>query len=59
VPLTSDEARALSRRRWNKDPESLDKHIDKLVKRAPALTPDQRAKLALLLRGSDDPRPAA
>ena len=47
--LTSDRARELAERRWQHDSQGLDEYIDRIVKRAPALTPAQRARLALLL----------
>jgi hypothetical protein len=47
--LTSDRARELAQRRWQHDGQGLDEYIDRIVKRAPALTPAQRARLALLL----------
>jgi hypothetical protein len=47
--LTSDRARELAQRRWQHDSQGLDEYIDRIVKRAPALTPAQRERLALLL----------
>lgn len=47
--LTSDRARELAKRRWQHDGQGLDEYIDRIVKRAPALTPAQRERLALLL----------
>jgi len=47
--LTSDRARELAERRWQHDSQGLDEYIDRIVKRAPALTPAQRERLALLL----------
>jgi hypothetical protein len=35
--------------RWEQDPAGLARHVDQIVKRAPALTEDQRARHALLL----------
>jgi hypothetical protein len=49
--LSTDQARELSRTRWAHDNQGLDEYIDRLVKRAPALTNAQRDRLALLLRG--------
>jgi len=55
--LTSDRARELAQRRWQHDGQGLDEYIDRLVKRAPALSAAQRQKLALILYpgGSDAP----
>jgi hypothetical protein len=50
--LSSEQARALAQRRWEHDNQGLDEYIDRLVKRAPALTVEQRDRLALLLRGA-------
>jgi hypothetical protein len=36
--------------RWENDPAGLDRHVDQVVARAPALTEDQKARLALALR---------
>jgi hypothetical protein len=47
--LTPDRARELAKRRWQHDGQGLDEYIDRIVKRAPALTPAQRERLALLL----------
>jgi hypothetical protein len=47
--LTPDRARELAMRRWQHDSQGLDEYIDRIVKRAPALTPAQRERLALLL----------
>ncbi len=52
--LTSDRARELAKRRWQHDGQGLDEYIDRIVKRAPALTPAQRARLALLLHPAGD-----
>jgi hypothetical protein len=52
--LTSDRARELAQRRWQHDGQGLDEYIDRIVKRAPALTPAQRHRLALLLRPAGD-----
>ena len=52
--LTSDRARELAQRRWQHDGQGLDEYIDRIVKRAPALTPAQRERLALLLRPGGD-----
>lgn len=53
--LTPDRARELARRRWQHDAQGLDEYIDRIVKRAPALTSAQRDRLALLLApGSGD-----
>jgi len=38
------------KRRWEQDPAGLAKHVDQVVARAPALTEDQKARLALALR---------
>ena len=50
-PMTSDEARARVERRWQRDRQGLDYHVEQVVRRAPALTAEQRDKLAVLLRG--------
>ena len=50
-PLTRERSLELNRRRWEHDNTGLDEYIDRLVKRAPALTAEQRDKLAGLLRG--------
>jgi hypothetical protein len=52
--LTSDRARELAKRRWQHDGQGLDEYIDRIVKRAPALTPAQRERLALLLYPAGD-----
>jgi hypothetical protein len=52
--LTSDRARELAKRRWQHDGQGLDEYIDRIVKRAPALTPAQRERLALLLHPARD-----
>jgi hypothetical protein len=48
--LSPEQARDLAQKRWQHDNQGLDEYIDKLVKRAPALTQDQRDRLATLLR---------
>jgi hypothetical protein len=57
--LTSDRARELAQRRWQHDSQGLDEYIDRIVKRAPALTPAQREKLALLLHPGGGDRAAS
>lgn len=52
--LTTDEARALAKRR-----HSLDTYIKSIVDRAPELTPEQRDKLAVVLRPASPDREAA
>ena len=56
--LTPDRARELAHRRWQHDAQGLDEYIDRIVKRAPALTAEQRGRLAVLLLapagGGDD-----
>ena len=48
----SEHARQMAKARWSRDPQGLDEYIDRLVRRAPALTQSQRDRLALLLRGT-------
>jgi hypothetical protein len=38
------------RKRWEHDQAGLERHVDQVVKRAPALTADQRDRLATILR---------
>jgi hypothetical protein len=38
--------------RWKQDQQGLARHVDQIVKRATALTEDQRSRLALALRGT-------
>jgi hypothetical protein len=52
--LTSEYARALAERR-----HSLDTYINSIVARAPELTPEQRDRLAVLLRPGPDSGEAA
>ncbi len=57
MPLTpAERARVAANARWQRDPKGLDRHIQALLDRAPAITPEQRARLAVLLR---NPHPAA
>jgi hypothetical protein len=53
--LSPEQARVLARRRWEHDNQGLDEYIDRLVKRAPALSDEQKAKLALVFRLGDQP----
>lgn len=54
---TSEEGRQRivdgQRRRWASDPMGLDRYIEKLIARAPALTEEQRHRLSEMLA---DPR---
>lgn len=47
--LTSEQARERVNRRWMNDSKSLEQYIEKIVKRAPALTDEQRDRLAAAL----------
>lgn len=58
----SEHARRLVRLRWDRDTQGLDTHIDKLVSRAPALTPEHWARIRALLDlepapSTEPPRP--
>jgi hypothetical protein len=47
----SENNKRATQKRWENDQAGLARHVDQIVKRAPALTPEMRDKLALLLRG--------
>jgi len=42
MPLTNDELREMARKRWSSDSAGVAKLIDRVVRRAPVLTPEQR-----------------
>jgi hypothetical protein len=44
----AERARDAARARWDSDPVGIDAHIDALVRRAPAMTPEQAAKIGRL-----------
>jgi hypothetical protein len=50
--LTREQAQELARQRWAHDNARLDEYIDRLIKRSAALTPEQRDRIATLLRGA-------
>jgi hypothetical protein len=47
--LTREQSLELNRRRWERDNAGLDEYIDRLVKRAPALSVEQVERLRALL----------
>jgi hypothetical protein len=44
----SERSAAAARARWDSDPAGIDAHIDALVRRAAAMTPEQTAKIGRL-----------
>jgi hypothetical protein len=50
--IGTEAARELSKHRWDKDSRGIDTLIDRLVKRAPAITQEQKDRLATLLRSA-------
>ncbi len=52
--LTSDTAREMAERRWQRDPQGIAAAVDKIVSRSAALTGEQRDRLTQALAGDDD-----
>jgi hypothetical protein len=53
MPLTTEEARAVAEARWRNDTKAVATLVDRVVRRAPVLTPAQRDRIRAALDSAE------